>query len=864
MTGWLSRSLRAMNDSADRSLVTVCRSFSRAAGLIAALAGILVLAGWLFGIDFLKTIVPSGYPMRANAAGCFILCGTALWLIGRESRGAARGIGQACAALAALIGLATLAEYLFGIDLGIDQLLFREAPGPGVAHPGRMPLPAAINFVLLGCALILLDAETRRGRRPAQLLALPAGLIAFLVTFDYVLDLKGSATDMALHGALLFGLLSLGVLLARPEKGVAAVLVSPRLGGVVARRAVLSCVATLVVVGWLRWMGQRVGLYGTEFGVILMVTFAVAMIAVLIWMSARALDRADEEREHAGEVLRQASAYNRSLIEASLDPLVTIDAEGKIGDVNRATELATGFSREELVGKDFCDYFTEPERARAGYRQVFETGQVRDYELMLRHRDGHTTQVLYNAAVYRDQAGEARGVFAVARDITEQKRAAEELQTSERELALRNRIGSIVLILDDEMYNEVLKVILEGLQSRHGVFGHIDEDGALVVPSMTRHIWDRCQVAAKTFTFPRDAWGNSSWPRAIREKRTICSNEASTETPEGHIEIRRHISLPILFQGEVIGLFQVANKESDYTEADIRSLDSIAGHIAPILAARLQRDREERKRQRAAEEVSRLNAELERRVVQRTVELEATNKELEAFTYSVSHDLRAPLRHMDGFARLLNEECSGQLGSPAGHYLDRIQQGSRQMGRLVDDLLDLTRVGRQEVCRQVTGLNSLVEEVLRDLAPEVKDRNIEWRVARLPFVDGDPRLLKQVLMNLISNAIKFTRPREQVVIEIGQAVKDGHTAVYVRDNGIGFSMKYADKLFKVFQRLHRPEDFEGTGVGLATVQRIIHKHGGQVWAEGELDKGATFYFALEAGAADSIENRAAAPAGGAQ
>jgi len=729
-----------MNDSADRSLVTPCRSFSRAAGLIAALAGILVLAGWLFGIDFLKTVVPSGYPMRANAAACFTLCGAALWLIGRESRGAARGIGQACAVLAVLIGLATLAEQVFGIDLGIDQLLFLEVPGFQIPHPGRMPLPASVNFVLLGCALILLDAETRRGWRPAQLLALPAGLIAFLVTFDHVLGLKGPATGMALHGALLFGLLSLGVLLARPEKGLTAVLVSPRAGGAVVRRLVPSCVATLVVVGCLRWMGQRVGLYGTEFGVILMVTSAVVVIAVLIWMNARALDRADEEREHA----------------------------------------------------------------------------------------------------------------------------AEELRTSERELALRNRIGSIVLILDDEMYNEVLKVILEGLQSRYGVFGHIDEDGALVVPSMTRHIWDRCQVAAKTLTFPRDAWGNSSWPRAIREKRTIYSNEASTETPEGHIEIRRHISLPILFQGEVIGLFQVANKESDYTEADIRSLDSIAGHIAPILAARLQRDREERKRQRAAEEVSRLNAELERRVVQRTAELEAKNKELEAFTYSVSHDLRAPLRHMDGFARLLHEECSGQLDETAGHYLDRIQQGSRQMGRLVDDLLDLARVGRQDLRRQATGLNSLVEEVLRDLAPEVKDRNIEWRVARLPFVDGDPHLLKQVFMNLISNAIKFTRPRQQAVIEIGQIAKDGRVAVYVRDNGIGFSMKYADKLFKVFQRLHRPEDFEGTGVGLATVQRIIHKHGGQVWAEGQLDKGATFYFALQAGAPDSIEDRAAAPEGGAQ
>ncbi len=225
-------------------------------------------------------------------------------------------------------------------------------------------------------------------------------------------------------------------------------------------------------------------------------------------------------------------------------------------------------------------------------------------------------------------------------------------------------------------------------------------------------------------------------------------------------------------------------------------------------------------------------------------ELEAVNKELEAFTYSVSHDLRAPLRHVDGFAKLLCEEFSPQLDSTAQHYLSRIQAGTRQMAQLVDDLLNLARVGRQEVRRQATGLNSLVKEVLGELKAEAQGRQIEWRIDSLPFVDCDPTLLKQVLSNLLSNALKFTRPRATAIIEVGTAQQDGQPIVFVRDNGVGFSMKYADKLFGVFQRLHRPEDFEGTGVGLATVQRIIHKHGGRVWAEAELDKGATFYFTL--------------------
>jgi signal transduction histidine kinase len=224
--------------------------------------------------------------------------------------------------------------------------------------------------------------------------------------------------------------------------------------------------------------------------------------------------------------------------------------------------------------------------------------------------------------------------------------------------------------------------------------------------------------------------------------------------------------------------------------------------------------------------------------------LQAINAELEAFTYSVSHDLRAPLRHIAGFSQLLLEKHSAQLSDDAHHYLTRICDDTRHMEQLVGDLLNLAHVGRQELHRQVTGLNSLVEEVLRDLQPEVEGRKIKWQIRQLPFVDCDPVLMKQVFSNLLSNAVKFTRPREQAVIEVGRITTEDQPVTFVRDNGVGFSMKYAEKLFSVFERLHRQEDFEGAGVGLATVQRIIHKHGGRVWAEAELNKGATFHFTL--------------------
>jgi signal transduction histidine kinase len=260
-------------------------------------------------------------------------------------------------------------------------------------------------------------------------------------------------------------------------------------------------------------------------------------------------------------------------------------------------------------------------------------------------------------------------------------------------------------------------------------------------------------------------------------------------------------------------------------------------------------------------EVRNLNDELELRVRDRTSELETANKELEAFSYSVSHDLRAPLRHIAGFSKMLSEECGSALPSEGQRFLQRIQDGVRRMGVLVDDLLNLARIGRLELRMQVTGLDSLVKEVVADLKPDTEDRQVEWKVGVLPYVEGDPALLKQVFHNLLSNALKYSRPRSRGVIEIGKEDQDGQPVIFVRDNGVGFNMKHADKLFGVFQRLHRDEDFEGTGVGLATVQRIVQKHGGRIWAEAQLDKGATFYFTVGTARGHEIKTEAAEAGG---
>jgi signal transduction histidine kinase len=316
----------------------------------------------------------------------------------------------------------------------------------------------------------------------------------------------------------------------------------------------------------------------------------------------------------------------------------------------------------------------------------------------------------------------------------------------------------------------------------------------------------------------------------------VASGDNGEELMEG---IRGQISEMRHTEGQLLASrLSVATAGARKVKAIIIVGNALA--LLILLAAGFVIHRETGRRNLAEQGLKSINERLERR----TMELSETNHELESFSYSVAHDLRAPLRQIAGYSNVLSKDHGPALDAEASRYLEKIDEGARKMGRLVDDLLSLSKIGRQEILLQATALDSLLRQVVEELEPEYLGREVEWRIGDLFSADCDPGLMKQVFVNLLSNAVKYTRKRKNAVIEVGQMRQNDQRVFFIRDNGVGFEMQYVSKLFGVFQRLHKARDFEGTGVGLAIVQRIIRKHGGQIWAEAKLDEGATFFFTL--------------------
>ena len=502
-------------------------------------------------------------------------------------------------------------------------------------------------------------------------------------------------------------------------------------------------------------------------------------------------------RKQAEQQLRESQQLLEAIIDNSQAVIYVKDLQGRYLLVNRRWSELFHLSQEATLGKTDYEFFPKPEADafRAMDQEALRADRAITEEEVAPLDDGPHTYISVKCPL-RDDAGQPYGVFGISTDITERKRAEVQLKSSFKE------VSDLKAALDE-----------------HALVATTDPQGTIT------YVNDKFCTISK---YSREELLG-------RDHRIINSGYHS----KGFIRnLWTTIAHGKVWKGEI----KNKAKDGSFYWVDTTIVPFLNELGKPRQYVAIRADITERKR--AEETIRELNLELERRVIERTMQLEAANKELEAFSYSISHDLRAPLRAVNGFAGIILEDFGGHLPEDGRRQLDRICQGAQRMGDLIDDLLAFSRLSRQALSRQTVNMAQLVQDALDESGPQREGRQFEWRIGDLPPCQGDPGLLKQVWVNLLSNAIKYSRGCEPGIVSVGCVSEDGEQVYFVRDNGAGFDMQYAGKLFGVFQRLHRSDQFEGTGVGLAIVQRIVDRHGGRVWAEGEEGRGATFHFTL--------------------
>ncbi|MBI1347825.1 PAS domain S-box protein [bacterium] len=773
-----------------------CRRLARWIAGFVITVSLAVLLGWAAKLEPLTKIAPGMASMKVNTAIAFCLASMGLWWQAAESR--VRLVRLAGLAVAAL-GLASLFEDICQFPLGIDEFFFRDTFSGGSGAPGRMSPGTGAMFGVLGVALCLTTKPLTR--TAASFFATMGILGSLLALTGYVYDIHAlyrfpPFSSMALHTALSFLLLNVGLHLAMPEQPIVALFLSPSAGGTIARTMLPVTIIVPFVIGWLRLIGERAGFYGPAFGIVLHSTSVILIMAAATGYCAWVLDRVDKRRR--SERLEHVATLDRlrllsELLEQSSQPFVVGSLKRQIIWCNPAFEQLTGYALHELQGMS-GDIMT-PEAsldAELGHiDQSIRSSKPVSYERDLTRKDGSLVPISVTVDVHRDEQGRPLNLYAFLVDISNRK----ELENRFRDAVELSPTG-IVMVAES---GDITFVNAQAEQMfRYPRAELIGQPVEKLIPArfLARHQQDRTAFFEKPVARPmgagRDLWAHRS------------------DGSEFPVEI---------------GLSPIRISHQMFVVASIVDISA----------------------RKAAEEQSRqLTLRLEQTVAERTQELTASNKELEAFSYTVSHDLRAPLRAIDGFSRMLVAQHKSSLPASAQELLHDIRQNAQIMGQLVDDLLRFSRLGRQALQRQSVHPREIVDTVLKDQLAALPHRKISVHIDELSTCRADPALVKQVWINLLSNAIKYTSKTEQAEIWIGSRRGDQADQItyFIRDNGVGFDMQYAGKLFGVFQRMHRAEDFEGTGVGLAIVQRIIQRHDGVVWANSEVNQGSTFYFTL--------------------
>jgi PAS domain S-box-containing protein len=847
----------------------------RTATLVVIASAGIALAGRIYGIRALYRPIEQMGAMNTTTAVGIILLGASLWLLQAE-----RVSRQAKVLAWAIAGVVVLFSLFLLIDSWITPAgqpstyrYLRDQIGRHLIliRLPRLPRPDTPVFLLIGLALLFLDVRIFRVWM-AELFVIVAFWFVLLsiIGWPYGILTLSARIQLAPHTQLMFLVLLAGILYTRPDRGMMALLTDPSLAGRMMRRLLPAAILIPCALGWLVLVVEQaraqpapnqLALGLAIFAVLsaVAVTLVVGWNAAVIWRLDTQLYRA-ETAHHSGE------ARYRALIEQSVVGFYVVDRERFLYVNPRFAEIL-GYTADELTLRPSLDFVAPEDRALAAENiRLRLQGDVRSvhYYLRMRHRDGHAVPVEVHGTRVDQNGGPV--IIGVLLDITERKRAEEALRASEAAIA---------------GYNERLKILRQIDKALIG--GENPEAIAARALPLLRELLGVVRVVINLFDLTT---GQVEWLAAAGRKRVHVGPgvrysirfmgdvqalrrgehqaiDVHTLPPGPEVDallasgIHTYTVVPMLAGSELIGSLSFGDGSGPCSGEQIAIAQEVANQFAIVLM-----------QTRLHERIKRHAQELEMRVRERTQELEAAhtelqksnvdlvaladeltaaNKELEAFSYSVSHDLRAPLRAIDGFSRILQEDFGPQLPEGARDNLLEVRAGTQRMSQLIDDLLTFARLSRQPLRLQTVQPSEIVRQCLDELKPEHNGRQVQIVLGELPPCQADPALLKQVWTNLLANALKYTRTRDRAVIEIGHRA-DGRldmVTYFVKDNGVGFDMRHADKLFGVFQRLHRAEEFEGTGVGLAFVQRIIHRHGGAVGADARKGEGATFSFSLK-------------------
>jgi PAS domain S-box-containing protein len=918
------------------------------------MTGLLVLIGWIAGIEAVKRIAPGLVAMNPASAVTFMLAGAALLLLDTSSPSARlRRLGQLCAGLVLLVGLLKLVACIGGPDLQVDQWLFRpQLGGPTNATPNRMAPNTSLNFALIGSGLLCLGLRTAGGRFLGQLTAISCGLFSLLAVLGYVNGVASlyrfaAFIPMALHTGLSFLILSAGMLCGDRLPSGSTTSEEAAAGPSVNNGGVMN--------------GSLQGKVTLGFGA---AVFMLCVVAVVSYKSINHLIASSAWDEHTRVVLATIAEASSEIVtvESAARGYVITGAERHIQPYRQAVDAVRPTLQElRRLTSDNPGQQGRLDRLEALTNAKLAVMQ-RSVELRATN-DDETAQRQVSSGEGMAVMDELRGVLAEMKGEEDRllKERADEKQASASRTITVISFGSVLAFTLVALAGWMIRRDIAARRRAETALREREEQYRFLADSMPQIIWsarpdgsmDYYNVRWHEFTaMTLEQSRDRGWQQAIHpEDLSNCverwtASARSGEPFDGEYRFRRGADGAYRWQlcrgvarrdaqGEILQwvgtctdihdhkLIEVALREAEerfrlliesvqeyailmldrdghiaswngsaerikgykaeeilgqhfsrfYTPEDLKNgkparelriagdkgkyeeegwrvrkdgsrfwanvvISAVRGENGTLRGfAKVTRDVTERKR--AEDEIRKLNVALQEHAAQ----LGAANKELESFCYSVSHDLRAPLRSIDGFSQALLEDFADKLGEDGRDSLQRVRAATQRMGQLIDDMLNLSRVTRSEMRHEAVDLTAAARAVVAELHKGEPQRRVEFDVAEGVTAQGDARLLRIVLDNLIGNAWKFSGRREQPRIEFGQT-SDG--SMYVRDNGAGFDMAYAHKLFGAFQRLHAMNEYAGTGIGLATVQRIIHRHGGRVWAEGTVGKGATFFFTLPA------------------